>query len=663
MTLRIGGKFALAQAALVLLFVVLVGLVHLLGRNVRVQAHDVGSVEVPSALLSVSLIDELDDMNANVLEYVHGESDELEDFERNRRKFEAFYQELRTVSDDEFSAIAELGRLVAVYEHEARSRVFERFDPALEAWASERIDTLEEDFAKPLEQLLNRRKERELGAARGAAPPGPGEVPAASLYVELVDEVGDMRRKLHEYVRGVETAAQRFERDARSFERFLAKLRPLEPEDLDRIERLYHGLRDGAREIFTRYDATAKRDALAAIDALEHGVFADIEKRLDALAAASQGDSDAALAELLDLVDANERVLWMALGLMLLVASGVTFFAHSAIARPIQDLHDMMAALTKGETGIDVAHTKRQDEIGAMAQAVQLFRDNTVALAEKTADLEALPEKLGKYLSPQVYSSIFRGQKQVEVRAERKKLTIFFSDVVDFTETTHDLESEEVAALLNSFLTEMTVIALEHGATIDKYIGDALLIFFGDPETRGVQEDARACVRMALAMQKRLQQLQQEWHDQGYERPLRARMGINTGYCDVGNFGSPERMDYTIIGGEVNLAARLQSTAEPGGIVLSHETWALTQDLVKAERGEPIHVKGIRREVIPYRVLSEWQELEAEGHVLRKTRPGLELRIDLQELARTADAGSGDVEQVVHDLEGVLEALRKTSKN
>ena len=121
-------------------------------------------------------------------------------------------------------------------------------------------------------------------------------------------------------------------------------------------------------------------------------------------------------------------------------------------------------------------------------------------------------------------------------------------------------------------------------------------------------------------------------------------------------------MDYTIIGGEVNLAARLQSTAEPGGIVLSHETWALTQDLVKAERGEPIHVKGIRREVIPYRVLSEWQELEAEGHVLRKTRPGLELRIDLQELARTADAGSGDVEQVVHDLEGLLEALRKTSK-
>ena len=144
MPLRIGGKFAVAQAALVLLVVVLVALVHLLSRNVRLQAFDVGSVEVPSALLAVSLIDELDDMNANVLEYVHGEADEREDFERNRRKFEAFFEELRAVSDADSATLAELGRLLAVYEHEARTRVFERFDPTLEAWATRRIQTLEE---------------------------------------------------------------------------------------------------------------------------------------------------------------------------------------------------------------------------------------------------------------------------------------------------------------------------------------------------------------------------------------------------------------------------------------------------------------------------------------------------------------------------------------
>jgi methyl-accepting chemotaxis protein len=396
MALRIGGKFALAQIAVVGLFVVLVVLVHLLSRNVRIQANRVGSVELPAALLAVSLIDELDDMNANVLEYVHGEADERGSFERNQRKFMNFYEDLRAVSDDEEGSIAELGRLIAVYEHEARTKVFDRFDPALEAWAAERIETLERDFAKPLEQLLNRRKERELGAARVERGAARGELPDASLYVELIDEVGDMRRKLHEYLRGIEDASIRFDRDTGAFERFLEKMRPLESGDLERIEALYVGLRDGAQDVFARYDTTAKRDALAAIDALEHSVFAEIEDRLDALAASSKRDSDSSLLELQNLVDANERVLWIALGLMLVLASGITFFARDAIARPIQDLHQMMAELTRGNTAISVSHTARRDEIGDMAQAVQVFKDNAIALAEQTTALEALPEKLGK---------------------------------------------------------------------------------------------------------------------------------------------------------------------------------------------------------------------------------------------------------------------------
>src|SRR5207248_2724131 len=112
----------------------------------------------------------------------------------------------------------------------------------------------------------------------------------------------------------------------------------------------------------------------------------------------------------------------------------------------------------------------------------------------------------------------------------RKKLTVFFSDIVNFTATTDDLESEELTALLNHYLTEMSKIALEHGATIDKYIGDAILAFFGDPETKGIREDARACVDMAIAMQRRMGELQSEWLDTGLERPFQLRIGISTGY-------------------------------------------------------------------------------------------------------------------------------------
>ncbi len=159
----------------------------------------------------------------------------------------------------------------------------------------------------------------------------------------------------------------------------------------------------------------------------------------------------------------------------------------------------------------------------------------------------------------------------MRVTAERKKLTIFFSDIVDFTATTERLQPEELTALLNEYLTEMSIIAHAHGATVDKFIGDAILAFFGDPQTLGPREDARACLRMAIAMQDRLTQLQKKWLEQGIEEPLRVRMGINTGYCNVGNFGSDDRMDYTIIGAEANLAARLQSIAPPGRIVLSYE--------------------------------------------------------------------------------------------
>ena len=108
--------------------------------------------------------------------------------------------------------------------------------------------------------------------------------------------------------------------------------------------------------------------------------------------------------------------------------------------------------------------------------------------------LESLSGKLSKYLSPQIYRSIFSGEKNVEVASQRKKLTIFFSDIAGFTETTDLLESEELTSLLNQYLREMSSIALEHGATIDKFIGDAMMLFFGDPETRGAREDATACV-------------------------------------------------------------------------------------------------------------------------------------------------------------------------
>lgn len=234
-------------------------------------------------------------------------------------------------------------------------------------------------------------------------------------------------------------------------------------------------------------------------------------------------------------------------------------------------------------------------------------------LAEQSTRMEALSRQLAKYLSPQVYQSIFEGRQEVKIASTRKKLTVFFSDIAGFTETADRLESEELTALLNQYLTEMSKIALKHGATIDKYVGDAILIFFGDPETLGVPEDALACVRMAIEMQEKMTELQEAWRHAGISKPLMCRMGIHTDYCTVGNFGSDDRLDYTIIGRGVNTASRLESLADPGSVLISFETYSQIKDHIKCKENGEVTVKGIAYPVTTYEVVGLKEEKAVES--------------------------------------------------
>ena len=234
-------------------------------------------------------------------------------------------------------------------------------------------------------------------------------------------------------------------------------------------------------------------------------------------------------------------------------------------------------------------------------------------LTEKSNVLASLSSKLAKYLAPQVYDSIFTGQQDVKIVSKRKKLTVCFSDLVGFTEITDNMESEDLTQLLNHYLTEMSKIALQYGATVDKYVGDAIVMFFGDPATLGVREDALACVQMAVAMQRRVGELAHEWSNSGIKTPLRCRIGIHTGYCTVGNFGSEDRMDYTMVGGTVNLASRLEHEAPPGGVLISFETYALVKDEVRCEERGDVQVKGFAQPVATYAVLGLKQDVEQAG--------------------------------------------------
>jgi PAS domain S-box-containing protein len=251
-------------------------------------------------------------------------------------------------------------------------------------------------------------------------------------------------------------------------------------------------------------------------------------------------------------------------------------------------------------------------DVSARKEAEAALEAAASDLAEKNQQLEALSAKLAKYLSRQVYDSIFAGRTEVRVESYRKLLTVFFSDIEGFSDLTDSMEAEPLSELLNEYLSEMSKIAAQYSGTVDKFIGDGIMIFFGDPETRGATDDAVACVEMALAMKRRANELSEEWIGRGVQRELRVRIGINTGWCTVGNFGSEERLDYTIVGGQVNAASRLEVAAAPGQVLLSHPTYALVKERIHCERVGCLKVKGIAHELLTYEAVEVIPESEQD---------------------------------------------------
>lgn len=268
--------------------------------------------------------------------------------------------------------------------------------------------------------------------------------------------------------------------------------------------------------------------------------------------------------------------------------------------------------------------------------------------------LANVSSQLARYIPPQLYQSIIAGEQRAAIESRRKKLTIFFSDIANFTEITDQLEAEELTSLLNEYLSEMSKIAQAHDAYFDKFIGDAMMFYFGDPESKGIKEDASACVSMAIAMQRRLAELQAGWRRHGLiDRPFETRIGINTGYCTVGNFGSDERMDYTIIGSEVNLAARLEQNADAGGILLAAETYSLVKGWLAVEEREAITMKGYSKPVRTFAVKGIHDKEAGEGRLIHREKTGFSLTVDRDRLSPKAKAG------VIDELKLVLSELEK----
>ena len=216
--------------------------------------------------------------------------------------------------------------------------------------------------------------------------------------------------------------------------------------------------------------------------------------------------------------------------------------------------------------------------------------------------LERSTRLIRRYLPTQLAEQIVQGLHDGNSRPERRKLTIVFSEIEGFTEATEALQPASVAEVLNEYLSAMMLIADHHGATVNHMVGDSIMMFFGAPHATSDRDHALRAVRMAMDMQRRMRELEPLWRQRGLQRPLRTRIGINTGYASVGDFGSEGRKLYTAIGVQTNLAARIQSHCQPGRVLISHPTWALVQEQIPTVPMGELQFKGLHYAVSVYEV-------------------------------------------------------------
>jgi len=218
---------------------------------------------------------------------------------------------------------------------------------------------------------------------------------------------------------------------------------------------------------------------------------------------------------------------------------------------------------------------------------------------------QKLRSKFEQYFPPAVVKQMVDNPDALSTTPKKREITIMFSDIKSFTTYSSTMTPEEISATLNEYFEAMTEIVFRYGGTVDKFIGDGLMVFYGAPEPQ--TDHALRCVKAAIEMQKKCREFKARWEPIG-RLPLRIRIGINTGEVVVGDLGSPRRMEYTVLGSDVNLAQRLESNAPVEGIMISDSTYRHVKDLVPIRPLNPITVKGLDTPITVYEVLVDDQK-------------------------------------------------------
>ncbi|MEK7370135.1 MAG: adenylate/guanylate cyclase domain-containing protein [candidate division NC10 bacterium] len=273
------------------------------------------------------------------------------------------------------------------------------------------------------------------------------------------------------------------------------------------------------------------------------------------------------------------------------IAGAVTL--STLLSRPIFRLVAATRAIAQGNFQVSLPVTSR-DEIGILTES---FNRMARSLREK----EMIKRAFTRYVAREVVEEILKDPEHLILSGERREVTVLFCDIRGFTPLSERLSPEEVVALLNEFYTLMIETTFRHDGTLDKFLGDAVMAVFGAPIAH--PDHAARAVLTALDMQVGVAALNERRRQAG-QAPIAVGIGVSLGEVVAGTVGTEERMEYTVIGDSVNLAARLEAAAKPGRILMSRRTYEKAKDLVEAVSLGAMKLKGKEEQVEVYEVVT-----------------------------------------------------------
>jgi signal transduction histidine kinase len=350
----------------------------------------VADYDLPEALNTLAMLEELGDMNSNLLEYLLGEEEEQQEYFGNYDEFVRF-RELIPKDVQEQNTIERVVRLVEGHKSKAIAQVFEVYYPAQERRAASQIDNLIKNVGIPLEALLDQMKEEEItdvGSSNNPQDVINDDLPGVRFYLELTDEAGDMLADLNRFVLADADAKREFFANALQFETYLAQLKPLEqkPQEIIRIneiERLFNELKDGGAQIFEQYQTQNKISATKAIDNLEHQTFNEAEKILDTLSDNARQEVKKSMSNLSIISKNITLVLFISTAIIISLVVTMIINTRRTIFIPLMQVTKAIEQLRRGERNIELSNNNRNDELTDILSNLQLFQ-------EELSELDAL---------------------------------------------------------------------------------------------------------------------------------------------------------------------------------------------------------------------------------------------------------------------------------